>query len=189
MSLEDKNTKRRRRYAEDASYRERLLANVRARYAQDTEFRERVLATNRAGRRKRDERLQTDPGFREKERNRLRTTNWRNKSKIVGMTTEYYKRMLVRQHAVCKICRREEPNKTLCVDHRHATGWVRGLLCRKCNIGLGVYDDNPIRLVRAAAYLVVSRIKETVSRLLAMAVSFLRPAAAGVAKLIGRARP
>ena len=42
--------------------------------------------------------------------------------------------MLERQGKVCGICK--TPGKPLCVDHCHATGKVRGLLCRDCNLGL-----------------------------------------------------
>ncbi len=37
----------------------------------------------------------------------------------------------------------------LSVDHDHVTGAVRGLLCRRCNTGLGNFDDN-IKIVQSA---------------------------------------
>ena len=57
--------------------------------------------------------------------------------------------MSARQNGACAICRKK-PDERLCIDHSHATRKLRDLLCRKCNGGLGCYDDDPV-LVRAAA--------------------------------------
>lgn len=52
----------------------------------------------------------------------------------------------------CEICG-EIPEVTLCIDHDHDTGFVRGLLCRQCNLGLGLFGDDPDRLAAASEYL------------------------------------
>ncbi|MGE0576133.1 MAG: endonuclease VII domain-containing protein [Reyranella sp.] len=60
------------------------------------------------------------------------------------------------QEGRCKICRRpaeEGQWKVLRVDHDHATGKIRGLLCHHCNVALGHFGDSPELLERAAEYL------------------------------------
>lgn len=42
---------------------------------------------------------------------------------------------------------------TLCIDHCHKTGLFRGILCSRCNQGIGIFLDNPITLKAAADYL------------------------------------
>ncbi|MFB9187251.1 endonuclease VII domain-containing protein [Dactylosporangium sucinum] len=59
--------------------------------------------------------------------------------------------MLASQGGRCLICR--EPMTLPAVDHDHATGAVRGILCRPCNSGLGFFKDNPEILSRAIEYL------------------------------------
>jgi hypothetical protein len=72
-----------------------------------------------------------------------------------GLSLQDYRAMRERQKNVCGICK--TPGKPLCVDHCHATGKVRGLLCRDCNLGLGNYKDNPVFTRAATAYLEASR--------------------------------
>jgi len=52
---------------------------------------------------------------------------------------------------VCEICGRKDG--LFRIDHDHKTGLVRGLLCHKCNIGLGCFDDNLELLKSAISYL------------------------------------
>lgn len=70
-----------------------------------------------------------------------------------GITLEDYDHMLEEQGEVCAICREPCSLGALCVDHDHETGAVRGLLCRSCNGGLGLFKDDRGLLGAASKYL------------------------------------
>jgi hypothetical protein len=70
-----------------------------------------------------------------------------------GITPDQYKGLLERQNGVCGICRKPPTSKRLAIDHDHKTGSNRGLLCWKCNYGLGLWNDDPERHRQAAKYL------------------------------------
>jgi len=57
-----------------------------------------------------------------------------------GITQLEYDDMLIAQNGVCGICMGKS-DKQLAVDHDHKTGRIRGLLCHKCNMSLGVLED------------------------------------------------
>ncbi len=57
------------------------------------------------------------------------------------------------QGGLCAICQGLPGKKGLSVDHCHATRRVRGLLCSRCNTGLGQFQDNPALLTAAIEYL------------------------------------
>jgi hypothetical protein len=73
--------------------------------------------------------------------------------KKYGITKLDYDEMLVRQHGACAICGCKNKSKWFYVDHCHSTKKVRGILCRKCNLGLGHFEDSPHLLVEAILYL------------------------------------
>lgn len=68
-----------------------------------------------------------------------------------GLTIEQFEGLVAKHGGMCWICQ-QEPNPP-CVDHCHATGRVRGILCRACNTAIGRMGDDPARLRAAAAYL------------------------------------
>lgn len=83
-----------------------------------------------------------------------------NLKNVYGMTMGEHEHMLASQGDVCKLCGQHEIRKhkdgaavALHVDHDHKTGKVRGLLCHKCNIGLGSFNDDPALLRKGAEYL------------------------------------
>lgn len=79
-----------------------------------------------------------------------------NLKKHYGITSKEYDTMLAKQGFRCAICGTDKAggkHDVFHVDHCHATGEVRGLLCNGCNRGLGFFDDRPDVLKRAARYL------------------------------------
>jgi hypothetical protein len=67
-----------------------------------------------------------------------------------------YEKLLRGQKGRCAICKSLTPgqnHKHFCIDHSHKTGKIRGLLCHKCNHGIGSFDDKPKLLQQAIYYL------------------------------------
>jgi hypothetical protein len=105
---------------------------------------------------KQKERKKRDPTI-------YRRVEWPSKLKrMYGITVDDYYEMLALQGGGCAICNTKVPSRRarkyvkvemFFVDHCHSTGKVRGLLCSRCNRGLGYFDDNPNRLEMAAVYL------------------------------------
>lgn len=58
-----------------------------------------------------------------------------------GLTLKEYYEMESSQNGVCAICKGRSTDKSLAVDHCHETGKIRGLLCDRCNIALGLIYD------------------------------------------------
>ena len=81
-----------------------------------------------------------------------------------GISLNEYEDIYEKQHGVCAICGLPETKAqrrgtglpvtldSLHVDHDHLTGKVRGLLCYRCNTGIGKLYDNPDLLRKAANY-------------------------------------
>ena len=71
-----------------------------------------------------------------------------------GIGTPEYEQLLAAQGGRCAICERgPRKGSSLHVDHDHETGDVRGLLCFRCNGGLGQFAEDSDRLIDAAEYL------------------------------------
>ena len=101
-----------------------------------------------------------------KEANKL----WRNENKkalkvsrrfsyiksTYGLSKDQYLEMLAKQNFVCKICNvhnDDAAHGTLCVDHCHSTGKIRGLLCHNCNSAIGLLKESEELLLRSIDYL------------------------------------
>lgn len=85
-----------------------------------------------------------------------------------NMTVEGYKISIGCPTPVCEICGKPETVRKwidkkqfrrLAQDHCHATGAMRGLLCSRCNSGLGMFNDDIDRMTNAINYLLRHRQK------------------------------
>ncbi len=75
-----------------------------------------------------------------------------------GLTLQEYLAMYKSQGGRCAICGEAKESQlttkeVLHVDHCHKTGKTRGLLCTKCNKGLGLFTDSVENLNKAIIYL------------------------------------
>ncbi|MGS1095849.1 endonuclease VII domain-containing protein [Aquamicrobium terrae] len=138
---------------------------------QKTYKRPKLSPEERAERnRLRRERYANDPEHREKLREQARRSRKPAQKRAAhlkrefALTPEAFEALLERQGGGCAICHakvtglkeRGRRERSLHVDHCHETGRVRGILCHRCNFGLGHFRDDPELLERAAAYLVNS---------------------------------
>lgn len=74
-----------------------------------------------------------------------------------GISIEQYKALLVEQGGGCALCGSPDPRNRnvqhFCIDHDHQTKEVRGLLCYRCNRGIGLLQDDPEVLAKGVEYL------------------------------------
>jgi hypothetical protein len=121
--------------------------------------RERRLASNRAYNQANHERRRE---WQRQWRARNRELVWEKNqwtSNGLRLTFADYERMVAEQGGVCALCKQPETVvqrgkvARLSVDHDHATGRVRGLLCRACNTTLARFKDDPELFRRALDYL------------------------------------
>lgn len=76
----------------------------------------------------------------------------RRRAKNRGLTEEELDALEAAHAGRCAICA-ADVGAALRIDHDHATGLIRGMLCNGCNVGLGAFGDDPARLRAAAEYL------------------------------------
>ena len=81
----------------------------------------------------------------------------RHLRRTYGITLADFNRMVLRQGSKCACCGTSKPggkHNQWCVDHDHITGAVRELLCKDCNIVLGLVEDSPEHLQRLTEYVI-----------------------------------
>jgi hypothetical protein len=98
------------------------------------------------------------PHCKECHRNHYRKNRfeWRNGflNRTYGISFDEYLTMFQAQGGLCAICHGVQASgKVLAVDHDHETGKVRGLLCGRCNMALGLIDEDPFWPDKVGKYL------------------------------------
>lgn len=92
-----------------------------------------------------------------KEMRKTRLNEWDSTFARFKISADDFKKLHDAQQGKCAICCREgagrKTSKRMSVDHCHETGVVRGLLCNRCNLGLGHFQDNVEALTAAVEYL------------------------------------
>lgn len=103
--------------------------------------------------------------YRAKHRDKhLRWQRERNWKHCYGIGRPEFEAMWENQDGMCAICGVKMTNieidndpvnksNTSCIDHCHSSGRVRGILCARCNKGLGMFDDDPVKITKAVDYL------------------------------------
>jgi hypothetical protein len=137
----------------------RERTNRRSRKRRDPEYRARQAERSRDWYHRNRERIRlrrrSDPAYVKRMRAAALEAKWRKLG--FESITQWYERMLRLQNGRCAICKRRSERR-LNVDHCHATNMLRSLLCRNCNVALGLLGDDARRLREAAAYLDMWRI-------------------------------
>jgi len=71
-----------------------------------------------------------------------------NRLKLYGLTEEKSRELEQRANGLCEICGRPQRHVSmgqvvsLCIDHNHSTGKVRGMLCNDCNKFIGMFGED-----------------------------------------------
>lgn len=110
----------------------------------------------------RDERLRYAAEYRDRNRESILVKKRQGEiARKYGITPDAHAAMVAAQGGACLICGgaggMSHMISTLVVDHDHSTGAIRGLLCAGCNIGIGLFKDDPNLILAAAAYLARQR--------------------------------
>jgi len=137
--------------------REKAIANAKRAYevrkAKDPEgHRERqrkLMAKWRANNPEKDR--EADRRYKEKSKHKRRETQYQKK---YGITVAQFDKMFAEQGECCALCKGDAGKNGWQVDHCHTNGDVRGILCHRCNLALGLFQDDVQRLREAINYLV-----------------------------------
>lgn len=136
LDMQDKKTRRKKTYAKN------YQKNKDSKLAYAKAYREAHREQTREASRKHYQE--------NKERKKIYARNY-----SYGLTNEQYEFLLKTQNYMCAICETHQKDlkMPLHVDHNHVTGKVRGMLCRDCNLALGLLKDSLFFCKNAVHYL------------------------------------
>ena len=106
--------------------------------------------SNRKNRRERDRKAREEKNAYERARRAKHGHRWIKIKSRYGITEIDFRRIVDEQGGRCACCKERLP---VDIDHCHRTNRLRGLLCRACNVGIGLLGDNAEGLKRALEYL------------------------------------
>lgn len=139
---------------------EKVSAQNRRRYKADPE-RERARRQRYRYRMTADQKALCRERYREwiaANKYRVKSYNLRRTLARLGSGLTEYEAILASQNGRCGICGNGPGGTRLHVDHDHQTLCIRGLLCGRCNTGIGLLRDEPAILWNAIKYL--TRVKK-----------------------------
>lgn len=80
-------------------------------------------------------------------------SRWNRLFRKFGITRDRWETMFAAQGGACACCRKSlGTGFRACVDHDHATGAIRGIICFDCNTSIGKLGDDVDGLTRALVY-------------------------------------
>jgi hypothetical protein len=99
-------------------------------------------------------RRKVEAEWRRKNPDKVQQKNRKRKMGYYGLSVDDFDILMEKQNNCCAICKKTcITGRALAIDHDHNTNIVRGLLCNKCNQGLGFFNDSIDLLEGAVLYL------------------------------------
>ena len=80
----------------------------------------------------------------------------KGRCRTYNITEKNIKELYIKTKSRCQICgiaEEDTKKKSLCIDHNHLTGEIRGLLCDDCNVAIGRFKDNIEYIKNSIIYL------------------------------------
>ena len=103
--------------------------------------------------------------YRQKLKEKMSEKEWSDFHREINLMSKFnispeeYNIIFEEQYGLCAICGKKETAtrlgkiKKLAIDHDHETGQIRGLLCQRCNMAIGLFDEDTNKLKNAIKYL------------------------------------